>query len=232
MSRARLTPAADGVFVVDHAVPLAFGAQLPVRMTILQLDDRALWLHSPVPIDDELAAEIERVGPVRDLVAPNAFHHLYLSAAARRYPVARVTISSALRRKRPDLSTAGTLDDPPPDWSRSMETLTIEGVPKIGESVFWHQTSGSLIVTDLVFNVREPMALATRLMLKVTGTHDRFAQSRIWSLMANDLEGARASFDRIVAKPIQRIILAHGQIVDGPNAKQALVAAATRFGRK
>ncbi|HEX6240133.1 MAG TPA: hypothetical protein VFZ61_04545, partial [Polyangiales bacterium] len=60
--------------------------QLPARMSVLPLRDGTLALVSPIPIDDALAAQLDRLGPVSLLIAPNLLHHLYLGAASQRYP--------------------------------------------------------------------------------------------------------------------------------------------------
>jgi hypothetical protein len=47
---------------------------LPVRMTIIRLADGGLLLHSPTRFDFDLARELEKIGPIRYLVAPNSAH--------------------------------------------------------------------------------------------------------------------------------------------------------------
>jgi hypothetical protein len=69
-------------------------------MTVVRLADRSLALISPVPIDDALSAEIEELGQVAYLLAPNLMHHLHLRAAFERYPGARLLGPAGLAKKQ------------------------------------------------------------------------------------------------------------------------------------
>ena len=46
---------------------------------VVRLPDGRLFLHSPIAPSDDLAREVEALGPVAYLVAPNKFHHLFVS---------------------------------------------------------------------------------------------------------------------------------------------------------
>src|SRR5688572_33331474 len=96
------------VFDYDQVLPLGF--RFPARLSALPLADGKLALVSPVPIDDARAAALAELGSVEYLIAPNLLHHLYLEAAARRYPDARVLAPSRLRDKRPGLRVHAALD--------------------------------------------------------------------------------------------------------------------------
>ena len=104
-----LTPLARDLWGADGTAPQPGGVVLPTRMTIARLRDGSLWLHSPVEVDDALAAEIDALGEVRTLVAPNLLHYRFLGAAAARWPTAKVLGAPGLARKRPDLRIDGEL---------------------------------------------------------------------------------------------------------------------------
>ena len=110
-----LTSLHDDLWVVHH--PNRFlGMQFGARMTIIRLPDGSLMLYSPVPISDALAAEIDQLGVVRYLVAPNLFHHLFVADAAARWPAAVLYAPFGLAEKRRDLTIHRTLGvDPLPD---------------------------------------------------------------------------------------------------------------------
>ena len=48
------------------------------RMVVIRLADGSLWLHSPIQFTSDLAKQIDALGEVRYLVAPNKLHHLFL----------------------------------------------------------------------------------------------------------------------------------------------------------
>ncbi len=64
-----------GIWTVATPLKLA-GVNFGTRMTIVRVGGDGLVLISACPIDDALAAEIDTLGVVRGVVAPNAFHHL------------------------------------------------------------------------------------------------------------------------------------------------------------
>jgi hypothetical protein len=46
-------------------------------MAVLRLSDGSLWVHSPVELDDTLAAALDELGPVKHIVTPNYEHTKY-----------------------------------------------------------------------------------------------------------------------------------------------------------
>jgi hypothetical protein len=63
-----------------------FGLELSARLTLIRLADGTLVAHSPCPIDDALAGEVEALGELRHIVAPGNFHHFYFTDWQRRFP--------------------------------------------------------------------------------------------------------------------------------------------------
>ena len=58
-----LKPIDDGIWIVDSGPLHAAGAvPLPVRMTVMQLEDGGIVLHSPTRYDPGLRQEIESLG--------------------------------------------------------------------------------------------------------------------------------------------------------------------------
>ncbi|MGC4086368.1 MAG: hypothetical protein QM756_00445 [Polyangiaceae bacterium] len=200
------------VFNFELKLPGRF--YFPARMTALPLGDGSLALLSPGPIDEPIAQQLAALGPVRWLIAPNLLHHLYLGAATERYPEARVLAPRALAKKRPDLRIDAALEDglPSPlrDW---LAALKFEGAPGLDEFVFHHPASRTLVVTDLVFNVREPKGFMANLVLWLVGCHGRLAQSRAVRVMVKDRAAASASAERIASLSFDTLVMAHGEIV-------------------
>src|SRR4051812_986664 len=102
-----LAELAADLWAVDHVLRLPGGVRMPLRMTVVRLSDGALWVHSPVPLDEGTAAALTALGPVRVVVAPSTQHHLFVAPLLARFPRARLLGPSALHRKRPDLPFAG-----------------------------------------------------------------------------------------------------------------------------
>ncbi|KIG15533.1 hypothetical protein DB30_05556 [Enhygromyxa salina] len=53
-------------------------------MTVIRLDDGRLLLHSPIRCTPELREELDALGSVAFVAAPNRFHHLFARGARRR----------------------------------------------------------------------------------------------------------------------------------------------------
>lgn len=191
-----------------------FGLHFPTRMTVLPFGKREVALVSPVPIDDQIAASIAKLGEVRYLIAPNLLHHFYLGAASRRYPSAKILAPAGLREKVPDLTIDATLEQGLPfELAAAVELLRIDGAPAIDEFVFFHSASRTLVVTDLVFNFVRARGTFTKLVLFLVGCYGHVAQSRAWRFTIKDRHAASASAQRVLALPFHTLIVAHGDVM-------------------
>jgi hypothetical protein len=197
------------------------GAVLPARMFVVRLAD-GLWIHSPIKLDDALAAEIEALGPVRHLVAPNCFHHLHMGPASARWPDARVYAPPGLRAKRADLRIDVDLRDGEHPWGDAFEQVEVAGVPALGELVFLHRPSATLIVCDLVFNIHESSSFMTKLVLRMVGVWQRLAQSRLWRSYTKDRGAAARSCARVLELEFTRVLASHGRTAEGPEVREQM----------
>jgi hypothetical protein len=209
-----LRDVADGLWVVDH--PFKMGpVDVGTRTSIIRLEAGGLVLHAPGPLSDALRGELEALGPVRALIAPNKFHHLFVGENLRAFPQARLYLAPGLAHKRKDLAGGETLgEEVPALWAGELDQVWVRGAPMLEEVAFFHRASRSLILTDLAFNVRHASSLVTRLFLKSMGAYGRFGPSRLARFAMRDREAARAALDRILAWDFERVILAHGEILE------------------
>jgi hypothetical protein len=208
--------------------PLRFlGMELGTRMTVLRLADGGLLLHSPVRLEPRLRAELDALGPVRTLVAPNRFHHLFVADYFAAYPDASGYAAPGLDQKRSDLRFHDVLDDePPPLWAGQLDQLVFRAMPILNEVVFFHPATRTLIITDLVFNVQRAESLIDRVLLQLDGVYRRVALGRVERLFIRDKRAARASIDRMLAWDFDRLVLAHGDVLER-GGRDALRAAFT-----
>lgn len=207
-------PVAAGVFTVQSRIRLGPGFYLPLASTLLVLPSGGLAVVSPLAFDPPTAAAIEALGPVEALVAPNRLHHLYLGSASRRWPLARVLAAPGLAAKRPDLRLDAVLGEPGADLGAGIELLPVDGVPALSEVALLHRASGTVVVTDLVFNVTQPEGWLTPWVLRAVGAHRRLAQSRAVRAMTKDRAALAASVHRLLARDFTRLLVAHGDVVE------------------
>lgn len=206
---------ASGLWGADATTCLGLGITFPNRMVVVRLASGGLMLHSPVPIDDELGEELRAIGPVELIVAPNLFHHLYVPAAAARYPNARVLGAIGFAKKRPDIEWDGFLDEQQvPELEGSLLRIRHRGTVA-RENVFFHEESRSLIVTDLVFNIHDTENFASRLFFGLLGVRGKVKQSPAFRFIATkDHAAAGAGLRDLLALDWNRLIPAHGPVVD------------------
>ncbi|MDD9939429.1 MAG: hypothetical protein OXU20_00075 [Myxococcales bacterium] len=216
MSESPLKPIADGLWEANNDHIAAAGAiHFPLRMTVAQRPDGGLVLISPVPIGEPLAAALAQVGEVTDIVAPNGLHHLHAAAALDRYPSAQLWLAPCLADKRPELALRGkVLTDTPASWAPALSAHPVLGAPALTEVVVLHQPSRTLVTTDLVFHIHESRGWLMPLILRMSGGWKRLAQTRLMRSMLKDRAAARGSFEALLALDFDRLIMAHGEIVD------------------
>jgi hypothetical protein len=92
--------------------------------------------------------------------------------------------------------------------------VVVEGAPKRNEVVFFHKPSRTIYTADLFFNIREPEGFLTPLTFRAMGIHRRFATAKMWRRWVIDRAGFARSIDKILAWDFDRIVVAHGDVVD------------------
>jgi len=223
-----LREVAEDLWVADSEMTVG-GMPLSIRMTVIRQRDGRLILHSPIEIDDALAAEIDALGPVRDLLAPNRLHHTFLLGAERRWPEASLWGAPGLVEKRPDLVFDEVLGDrSPPALAGTLETLLFAGAPLASEVVCFHGRTRTLIVTDLVFNIQHTRSRLSQLYLRASGAWQRVAQTPLMRMLIRERAAARRSLERMFEWDFDRLIMAHGEIVE-TNAKPVLAEALAKL---
>jgi len=208
-----------GVWYADAKIRMPGGALLPMRMTVLQLDDGSLLIHSPIQLSEDLAESIAQKGPVRILLAPNGFHHLFIAKWQIRFPDALTYGPRILSKKRPDLQFDHYVDGPlEAPWGPDIQMTCIAGMPKIQEMVIYHRPSRTLVVTDLIFNIKQASG-SLRWILRIMGTYQKLASSRLFQLMVRDRPAYLKSIEQILELPMEYLIMAHGDIVKGKDCQ-------------
>ena len=213
-----LTPLCEHIWQARHDLKMPPpGVYFNCRMSVVRLQDGSVLVHSPVPIDEECAAQIRAIGPVSHLIAPSLFHHLFMPQARALFPDATLWGAPGLGEKRPDITFDATLTRDPFPLSEELSLIFIEGVPSMNEVVFFHHPSRSLLVTDYIFNILHPTGALTPAMLTIMNANKKLAQSRLWRMICKDRQAFGQSAQAIMALPFERLIMAHGEVLEGPD---------------
>lgn len=223
---------AEGVHVFERP-QRGRGFDLPSRATALELERGVYALVSPIDFTllgpgaaqkDEQIKELRSLGEIRYLIAPNLLHHLHLEAALKRFPEARVVAPRGLEKKQPALKGRYLLIDEEID-EPSLEWIALEGAPSVAEWAIFHRPSRSLVLTDIVFHILEPRGFINGLILRAGGTYQKLASSRLFASAVKDKAAMRRSLERLFAVPAERVIVAHGECLEGEDAMPRLEAA-------
>jgi len=210
----RLIALAPEIWHATHDFKVG-GLPVLTRMTVVRLGGGGLWLHSPIPLDKDLRSEIESLGRVEAVVAPNKVHHLFLAECAAAFPSATVYGAPGLAEKRPDIPQLRVLPrTTQPGWKDQLDQVFFGGIPFANETLWFHHPSATLIVTDLVQLWAGDLAWPARLYASLTGVRKELAIPRTVRALVRDRDAARKSAERILEWPIQRVILAHNSIVE------------------
>ena len=198
----------DDLWVVHR--PLRFlGMQLGTRMTVVRFGEELL-LHSPVAPDDALRDALAELGHVRWVVGPNKFHHLYLgpwmALGAEGWAV------ESLHRKRSELAFAGVVGQGSP-WPEALDTHALSCIPFSDEAVFLHRPSRTLVVSDLLFNLTADAPWLTRAMMWAGGGYPGICCTTLERVMMKRA-AARTDRARLLAWDFDRVVLAHGALVE------------------
>ena len=201
------------------------GLDLGVRTCLVRLGDGGVLVHAPGPLTAGLRREIEALGPVRALIAPNLLHHMFLEESAEAFPQARVYGAPGLREKLASARIDEVLgEQAPPLWAAELDQRLVRGAPAMNEVVFLHRASRTLVCLDLCFNVRRSTSLFTRVFMRANGAWGRFGPSRLFRYtMLSDRRAMRESVDRILAWDFERVTVAHGDVLES-GGREALRA--------
>jgi len=171
-----------------------------------------------------MIAQLQALGPVEYVIAPNKSHHLFLLDFMGAFPTAKAWVAPGLHDKRPDLLGHPSLAGREDLWEPELQGFFIDGLPLINETVWFHPATGTLILTDLLFFFGSETRGFSRLLARLLGVYNHLGMSRTMKLLVKDKAALARSVRPLLDLPVQRIIVAHGQVVE-KDARQALARA-------
>jgi len=207
------------IWTVEGSVVSFFGFSYPTRMALIRLADDRLFVWSPIALSSALKREVDALGSVHFLVSPNRLHHLFLSEWKSAYPHARLYASPGLRKKRKDLAFDAEIGDAPePEWADEIDQVALRGNP-LTEVEFFHHKSRTAIFADLIQNFSPGWFTGWRgVVARLDGIcAPNPGAPREWRASFINRRAARAALQRILAWPIDRVLIAHGDpaVTDG-----------------
>jgi hypothetical protein len=194
----------------DSKLTLLPGVTIPLRSMLVAASEHQ-FLISPVGTPEE-AAQIG--APPLTLIAPSLLHHRHLPAAIERYRPVALWGPPGLAERRPELGRMYMFGIDAWPYADQLEFVLVGGAPRCSEVVFFHRVSRTIYTADLFFNIREPEGFLTPLTFRMMGIHRRFAAAKMWRRWVTDRGAFARSIDKILAWDFDRIVVAHGDVVD------------------
>ncbi|MGI2853303.1 DUF4336 domain-containing protein [Shewanella algae] len=222
MPNHRLNPFGDNIWIVAGKTVPFFGLPYTTRMTVVRLDDGALWLHSPIALSDGLLEEVKALGEVSYLLAPNSLHHLFVKDWQQAFPNALSYATEELTKKRRDLhfdqlllgELAGSQHNAKAPWLDELDFCLFQGSPVMQEAVFFHRHSRTLILTDLIENFQPECFKAwQRPLARISGILAPNGKTPLdWRLSFSfSKPQARKALATILGWQAEKLIIAHGE---------------------
>ena len=210
------------IWTMDGPNVVFAGASMHTRMTVVRLRDGSLWVHSPIEYSPDAKLAIESLGgSVTALVAPNKFHHMFIGQWKEAHPDAQMFAESTVRNKIAFLQSAEELSDTAPElYGADIEQVVFAGNRLFQEVVFFHNQSKTLILTDMMINLRpEGIRLLPRLFLRFEGAiFPNGGITRLYRLFTGDKVKARKALAVIRAWSPQTLTFCHGEPFTEPAA--------------
>lgn len=221
-----LTALADNLWVATQSQRF-MGLEVGTRMIVIRLSNGDLVLISPIQLEAGDRQTLDELGTVHHLIAPNRFHHLYLGHAHALYPKATVWGVEGLAQKRPDLKFDKLLNQAG-SFSNELDYIPFKGFGAVfpsgielaNETVFFHRASRSLLLTDIAYNFDETANGVIQVAARLFGSYKVLKPTFLEQWGSRDKAKVEASVKKILAWDFDRVVLAHGGIVEtGGKAK-------------
>jgi len=214
----RLEKFGPGIWISDGETVSVAGFHYPTRTVLIRLSDGSLLVWSPIALRSELRSEVDRLGEIAHIVAPNSLHHLFLQEWIAAYPKALVYAPPRLAKKRGDLSFDIQLDaGVPAAFKETIDFVIVEGNAITTEVVFFHYDSNTVIFTDLLQQFPDDWFSGWR---KLIAKMDRMVSPlpsvpRKFQMAFTNCRKGRNAISQVLNWPISNVIVAHGTPVRG-----------------
>jgi hypothetical protein len=199
-----------------------FGLSVGTRMTVIRLANDELVVISPIQVNEATLQQLDEIGSVRHIIAPNLYHHLFVSKFKEIYPKAILWAAPGLESKKPELPIDRVIkSNGDREWIgleyllfEGFSTLGLSGFDPLNECVFCHCASRTLILTDTAFHFDESFPLVTQLATRVLGGYKELSPSILERLATRDKNKVRQSVEKVLSWDFERVIMAHGRMIE------------------
>ena len=204
----------DGLLTVAGEIRMPLG-NFPRRMTAVRLKSGKVAIWSAMSVSEPVLQCIQNMGEIGFLIVPGIGHRLDIIAWRRRFPDAKVLCSPGAKQAVEEAvkvdATEDVLGDP------AVKFRTLAGVGEKESALIVEQKDGtSLVVNDVLANVRHPRGLGAHVMARALGFGvKRPRMPRIGKRMfVTDEKELANDFRELGALPkLKRIVVSHGDVI-------------------
>lgn len=209
----------DGILSVAGEIRMPLG-RFPRRMTAVGLGGGRAVIFSPVSLHESAMRDVESLGAPDFMIVPNRFHRLDSRVWKERYPAIKVICPPAARARVEEAvpvdATTDILADP------DVEFVVAKGTGEAEGALVVRRAAGtSLVINDLISNVRHPKGLGANIMARLFGfgvKRPQMAREVKWLLAKDKPALAQQLREWARMQDLRRLIVSHGDIIDQPAA--------------
>jgi len=226
MKTPNLRELAPGIFLVDDESTF-MGVRAGHQMAVVRLGPQSgggLWIHSPIAFSPDLWGQLDTLADPatpRHLIIPSRTHDLHIEEWLQHIPAETSFAPAAISRVHTDWQIGQTLtDELVAPWSGELVHKRILGAPRVNEVAFLHKPSKTLILVDSVFNLRGPQSFLGGLMMRLNQCASGISTSRLFRFAIKDKRAFQASFQAVLAWDFERVVVGHGEVIEGHEVAQ------------
>lgn len=217
----------EGLASVAGEIVMPLG-RFPRRMTLVTLPGGKLAVWSAIPLREPAMRELEAMGTPAVLIVPGIAHRLDARAWLTRYPDMKVICPAGAREAAEEAVPIDTTEDVL--GAKDVRFVTVPGVG--GKEAALEVTRGgklTLVLNDLLANVRHPKGLGAQIMARLFGfgVHHPQMPRPVRSRFVEDQGVLAAALRTWAERPeLARIVPSHGEVIErDPAAALERVAA-------
>jgi hypothetical protein len=206
------------IWIVDGPIVNFNSIPFPTRMTIIRLENNKLWVHSPIELTNELKNNINDIGDVTYLIAPNKIHYWWVEDWKKIYPNVIICVAPGVKKNAKKHGKNISVDieftkEHNFEWSNEISHLLVKNNYMV-EVIFFHHLSQTLILTDLIENFEKSKINNKMILLMAKIGNVLYPNGRtpidIQLLFIGHKKELRKCIEKMINWNPIRIILAHG----------------------
>eukprot|EP00295_Goniomonas_pacifica_P030909 CAMPEP_0175963436 /NCGR_PEP_ID=MMETSP0108-20121206/37016_1 /TAXON_ID=195067 ORGANISM="Goniomonas pacifica, Strain CCMP1869" /NCGR_SAMPLE_ID=MMETSP0108 /ASSEMBLY_ACC=CAM_ASM_000204 /LENGTH=250 /DNA_ID=CAMNT_0017291329 /DNA_START=277 /DNA_END=1029 /DNA_ORIENTATION=- len=217
-------------------MPFMFhGAQFGARMALFPVEpgSKEFILYSPIEPTEAIVKQVKALGVVRDIVAPNLLHHLFVEDWKKIFPSARLFAAPGLPERRPDIHWDFIMDDQhdeapwhgPWPGAPGVDYVVTNGHSFLREILLYHKESETVFVCDALqsFHTVDVHSKWMQWALALTMMLDRVTAPTDFKLTVSDPAAMNTAIRKVLEWKIERIWL-HAPSLHPPSLPSVDVA--------